>query len=90
MKYHYNADNHTLACVIAPVNGFSSANFIDIAKCVDVTSYSSLQDGPGAFYCYSAGVIGISHCIMAVSCICTLLGAIFSIKTDKKSKKSSN
>ena len=66
-----------------PVNGFGLACFIDIARCVAKTSYSDLWDGLRASYCYSSGVVGISRCIMAASCIHTLLGANFLIKMNK-------
>ena len=33
-KYHFKANNHAIAYVIAPVNGFSSASFMDIARCI--------------------------------------------------------
>ena len=59
-----------------PVNGFSSDNFTDITIFVAITLYSGRQDGPGASCCYSAGIVVISHCIIAVSCIFILLGAI--------------
>ena len=68
---------------MAPINGFNSDILMNIAMNIAVTSYSGLWDGPGASYCYSSGVVGILHCIMAVSCTHTLLGAIFLIKTDK-------
>ena len=71
---------------MALVNGFRSAIFMDIAMCIAETYYSGLWVDPRASYCYSAGVVGVSHCIMAVSCIYTLLGAIFLIKTNKLSK----
>ena len=83
IEYHFRADNHALSYIMALVNGFSSASFTDIAMVVAKTTYSSLWDGSGASYCCSAGVVGIPHCIMAVSCIYTLLGATFSIKTAK-------
>ena len=47
------------------------------------TSFSGFQDGPGPSYCYTTGIIGVSCCILAESCNRILLGAIFSIKTDK-------
>ena len=54
---------------MAPVNAFSLASFMDIAMHVAVTSYSGYQDGPGASYCYCAGVFGTLHRIRAASCI---------------------
>ena len=72
---------------MAPVNGFGSISFMYIAMCVAGISYSGFQDGPGASYSCSAGVVGILHCIMAESCIRTLLGAFSLIITDKLSKK---
>ena len=71
---------------MVPVNGFGSASFMDIATCVAGSSYSGLLDGPGASYCYAAGVVGISCCIIAASCIRTLLDAISSIRIGKLSK----
>ena len=46
---------------MVPVNGFVSASFMDIAIHIAGTSHSGRWDSLGAFYCYSAGVIGISH-----------------------------
>ena len=63
----------------APVKGFGLASFMDIITCVVGTSYLGLQDGPGASSCYISGIFGVSHCIRAVSCICTHLGAIFAM-----------
>ena len=71
---------------MALVNDLSSVSFKDIAIHIAGKSYSGLWDGLGASYCYFVGVIGISCCIMAASYIWTILGAIFSIKTDKQSK----
>ena len=71
-----------------PVNSFESAILIDIAMYMAGTSYSGFWDGLWASYCYSSGVIGILCCIIAVSCICTFLRAIFLIKTDKENKNS--
>ena len=68
---------------MVPVNGFGSASFMDKAIHVAGTPYSSLCDSLGVSYCYSTGVISVLHCSIAASCIHTLLGAIFSIKTDK-------
>ena len=62
-----------------PVKGFGSASFTDIITRVFRTSYSGLWDGPGASSCYVAGVVGVSLCIRAASCIRTPLGAIFAI-----------
>ena len=72
-------DNHALAYIMAPVKGFGSASFMDIVTHVFRTSYSGLQDGPGASSCYVAGVVGVSRCIRAASCIHTWLGAIFAM-----------
>ena len=72
---------------MAPVNGFGSDSFMDIAMCVGRSSYSGLWDGPGTSYYSVAGVVSISCCIMAASCIRTLLGAIFIKKMNKLSKK---
>ena len=88
INQHFRADNHALACAMVPLNGFISASFMHIAIQVAGTSYSGPRVGPGASYCYSAGVVGILCCIMAASCIHTLLGANFSIKTDKLNKNS--
>ena len=68
---------------MAPVNSFSSASFMDIATCIAATSYSGPWDSLGASYGYFSGVVGVSRCIMAASCVYTLLGAISSIKTGK-------
>ena len=38
IKYYFRADNHALAYVVAPVNSFSSASFMDIATRVAETS----------------------------------------------------
>ena len=84
------ADSHALAYVVAPVNSFGLASFIDIAMCVALSSYFGLWDGPGASYCSVAGIVGISHCIMPASCIRTLLGVIFAVKMNKQSKNSIN
>ena len=83
----FQADNHAFTCIVALVNSFSLVSFMDIAMYVAGTSYSGLQGILGASYCYSSGVIGILHCIIAVLCIFTLLRAIFLIKTDKLNKK---
>ena len=83
MKYCFKANNHALTCTVVPVNGFGSAYYMDIALYIALASYSGLQDGTGASYCYSTGVVGIFRYIMAASCIFTLLSAIFLIKTDK-------
>ena len=64
---------------MAPVKGFGSASFMDIIICVVGTFYLGLWDGPGASSCYDSGVVGVSRCIRAVSCIRTHLGAIFEI-----------
>ena len=72
--------------VSALVNGFYSTPFISIAIYIVLISYSYHQDGPGAFYSYSAGIIvtipwcTVSQCIIAVSCSCTLIGAIYNDK----------
>ena len=75
---------------MVPVNGFDSASFTDIAIRIGWSSYSGLWDGPGTSYCSVAGVIGVSHCIMAASCIPTLLGAILTKETNKLSKNKTN
>ena len=72
---------------MAPVNSCSSASLMDIAMHMSGTSYSGCWGGFGASYSYFAGIFGVSHCIMAVSCIYTLLAAIFLIKVDKLIKK---
>ena len=59
MKKCFRADNHTLACIIVPVNGFGSASFMYIAMHIAGTSYSGHWDGPQASFCYSTGVVGI-------------------------------
>ena len=63
--------------VVALVNSFGSASFINMATYVARTTFSGFQDGLEASYCYFFGIVIIPHCIMAVSCICTLLGVIF-------------
>ena len=68
---------------MAPVNGLNSDSFMDIAMFVAGTSYYGYQDGPRASYCFSEGVIGVLHCIMAASCMQNFLIAIFLIKTGK-------
>ena len=68
-RYHLKVDSHALTYIVAPVNGFGSASFTDIATQIASSSYSGLWDGPGAFFCYVAGVVGISRCIIAASCI---------------------
>ena len=73
----FRADNHALSCIVVPVNSFSSAIFTDIVIHISETSYFGHWDNPGASYCYSAGIVGVSHCIMAESCIRTLLRDIF-------------
>ena len=83
MKQHFNADSHALALVVVPINGFYLASFMDIAIFASGTSYSSHWYGPGAFYCYSAGVSSILQCIIAVYYMHTLLGAILLIKMDR-------
>ena len=77
MKLRFRADNHALAYVVVPVKGFGSASFMDIITRMVGTSYLGLQDAPGASSCYVAGVVGVSRCIRAASCIRTRLGAIF-------------
>ena len=77
MKYHFNSDNHTLTCVMVPVNGFGSASFMEISTHVAVASCSGRWDGVGASCCYSAGIIDVPYCIIAVYCIHTILGDIF-------------
>ena len=65
MKYHFRADNHTFTRVVVAVNGFSAANLTDITTCVASTSYSFYQDGPGAFYSYTAGIASNPCCMIA-------------------------
>ena len=86
MKYSFTAYNYALAWVVELVNGFDSAIFLDITTNVARVSFSSCQDSPGASCCYSSGIIDVSHCIMAISCICTLLGAVFINKIDNLKK----
>ena len=69
MKLRFNADNHAFSWVIAPVNGFGSASFMDMAMYVAETSYSHYQDGPEASYCCSAGIVCISQYIIVACCI---------------------
>ena len=40
MKYHFNTDNHALACVIVPVKGFGSSDFTNITTHAAGTFYS--------------------------------------------------
>ena len=49
VKNHFKADKHALTYVVGPVNGFSSASFMNITTFVGVTSYSGHWDGPGHF-----------------------------------------
>ena len=88
MKYCFNSDNHPFAYVITLVNGFNSANFIYIAAHIAGTSYSGCWDGPGASYCYSIGVFAVPLFIIAASCICTLLEAIFFKRINRFDKDS--
>ena len=60
IKYHFKADKHTLAYIIALVNGVSSASFTDIATYVAENYYSACWDSPGVFCCFSTGFIGVS------------------------------
>ena len=76
MKYHFKSDNHAHTCVIAPLYGFSLVILTDITTHVVWIYYSYHWDGPGASYIYFAGIASSFHCIMAVSCIYTLLEAI--------------
>ena len=68
---------------MAPVNGFGSANFMDMAICAVGTSCSGCRNGLGTPYDYSAGIIVILYWIMAVSCIQALIQAIFLIRMNK-------
>ena len=88
MKYHFNAENHASTCVMSLVNGFNSANLSDIAIGIAGTSYYCCQDSPGVSYGYSAGIIVVLHCIIAVFCIFIILGAIFVRKMNSKKNKS--
>ena len=84
--YNSRAGNHACVCAIALVNGFNSANFIDISTLVVWTTYSCHQDGPWASYGYFAGSSSVLYWKMAESCIYTLLRAIFK-KKQKISEK---
>ena len=76
MKYCFRDNSHDYRCIVAPVNGFSSANLTGIAIYIVWTSYSYHWDGPGVSYGYSIGIAsGLCH-IIAISCICIHLGAI--------------
>ena len=77
MNYYFNTDNDAHACVVATVNGFSSASFTDNTICIGRPSFSGHWDGLGASYCCFARIIAIPYCILRVSCIHTLLGALF-------------
>ena len=50
MKYCFKVDNYTWACVVLPVNGFSSANFIVI--CVQLLLFAN-----GAYTGIVAGIV---------------------------------
>ena len=76
MKYYFSVDNHTHACVVAPVNGFNSASLNNIATCVAGTSYSCHQDGPGSSCANYIDIASATYCIMAEFCIYNLPGAI--------------
>ena len=67
MKYHFSADNYTHGCVVAPVNGFNSANIRNIATHAAVTSYSCCPDSAGASYDFSTGIADVLHSKMVVS-----------------------
>ena len=73
MKYYFNADNHACTYALVLVNGFGLANLIDITTLVVVTSYSCYQAGSRVSYSYSVDILAIPYCIVAVSCIYTLL-----------------
>ena len=77
VKYCFKADNYALPCILVPVNCFGSASFIESATHIARTSYSGHQNGPTEFFCYTAGIVAILCCIMAVFCIYTLLGPIY-------------
>ena len=69
------------------VNGFGTANSTDIATLVAGTSYSCHWNGPRASYSCSKGIFFVLYCIMIVSCICTLFGAILLKKNSKKNQQ---
>ena len=66
-----------------PVKGFNSASLTYIATCVAISSYFCHLNDPGASYGYYTGIVAILYCIIAASCIHTLLRAIFLGKKDK-------
>ena len=86
MKHYFNANNHAIACFMAPVNGFTSANSTNTATHIAKASYSVCCDSPGASYFYSSSIIAVPYCILAASCIFTLLGAIFFNRLNKPNK----
>ena len=76
MKYCIKAENHAFACIMAPMDVFYSACFVDITTDIAGTSYFSCWDSFGTSCCYSVGIVDISYCIMAISCIPTILRTI--------------
>ena len=68
---------------MAPENGFSRANFMEIITHVAEPSYSGCWDSPRASFCYSTGILAILYCIILVSGIHTLLGTIFFNKINR-------
>ena len=76
MKYHFKADNCLCACVMVPVICLSSANLTDITTPIAWTSYSYPLYSFGVSYNSSKGIAFVPFCIMATSCICTLLQSI--------------
>ena len=81
MKYYFRVDSHACTCILVPVNEFNWANLIDTTSHVVWTSYTCHCDEPGASYSYSTGITCGPCCIIAVSFIFTLLGAV---SKDKK------
>ena len=86
MKYHFSAENHACACIMVSLNGLSSANSSNNNTFIDIDSCFCHQDCLRASYGYFSGIATIPFCIMAASCICTLLRAIFFNRINKFSK----
>ena len=77
IKYRFSADNHAPTCVRVQINGFSSVYLINFAVFIVGAFYFWHWESPRASYVYYAAIASVSHYIIAVSCTCTLLGAIF-------------
>ena len=86
MKYHFNIAKHACTYVVVPVNGLISANLTYIGTHIAGTIYSYHWDGLVVSYGYSAGIVSVLYCIMAVFCIYPLLEAIYLRKQNFKNK----